>query len=415
MKNCNLLVLIFLTPLILYSQNSYSSSGTSGILFLRTPVSAYTTAMGEAFTAVADDENALFYNPSGLIKFSSSSLSLNHTEWFEDIRFDNIVFAYEFNFRLKAAISLSHMWLPAIQGKDEFGNSTHEITVSSTIIHSGFAYKIHPSFFLGIGAKFFSDNLAEVRTNGFAFDAGIYIYTLIHGLTFGASVQNIGGKVKYIDAAQNLPFTYRAGLAYMLPFSSFLLSADFVKSQDTEGYFCFGARYRYDDKFTLMVGNQFRSENTFTPSFGAGFSVTDQFHLTYAFSVPSDLGSTHRFGFKFEFNKPVRSYVTRRSPIVPEKPTQPEKSLESPRDITFLLYDNKLELRWKKQEDALYNVYGRDPDNKWVKLNSEPVKENYIVFYNPKSGKKYSFSVSAVVGEKESPLSKEVSIYVDQE
>jgi len=40
--------------------------GTTGATFLKLGVGSRPVAMGEAFVAVADDINALFWNPSGL-------------------------------------------------------------------------------------------------------------------------------------------------------------------------------------------------------------------------------------------------------------------------------------------------------------------------------------------------------------
>ena len=214
MKTIVQIFIITLFPIIVFSQNSVSTAGTSGLLFLRSGVSTRVSGLGEAFTAVADDENAILYNPAGLINLKSSVVSLNHTEWLEDIRFDNLIFAYKFNYKLSAAFAVSHMWLPAIQGKDEFGNNTEDINISSSILQLGMAYRVHPSIYLGVNTKYFHDNLADNIASGFAFDAGFYMYTFIRGLTFGLTAQNLGGKIKYISAKQKLPFTYRAGFAY---------------------------------------------------------------------------------------------------------------------------------------------------------------------------------------------------------
>lgn len=402
-----LLLLITFFPTVNWAQNSASSAGTSSLLFLRSAVSVRASGLAEAYTAVADDENAILYNPAGLANIAATSFSLNHTEWLEDIRFDNLIFAYKFNYKLSAAFSFAHMWLPAIQGKDQFGNNTNDINISSSIIQLGVAYKVHPSMYLGAGMKYFNDKLADNSASGLAFDAGFYMYTAVRGLTFGLSAQNIGGKVKYINSRQKIPFTYRAGLAYKISRLPLNFSLDFVKSTDTENYFNFGTEYIFDNKYSIQAGNQFRQNNTFTPSFGAGLKIKDQYNLFYSFASPSELGSTHRIGIKFEFDPPERTFTPRSSVSRPQP-------LPVPTGLTLLYYDNKLELNWQKDGNRLYNVYARDTENKWKKLNSEPIKENYIIFSNPRINKNYTFCITTVDDNRESSFSKEATIHVDK-
>lgn len=41
--------------------------------------------MGGAFTGIADDVSAIYYNPAGLIRLRTNELSLFHISWLVDI------------------------------------------------------------------------------------------------------------------------------------------------------------------------------------------------------------------------------------------------------------------------------------------------------------------------------------------
>src|SRR5690348_6207186 len=60
----------------------------TGAAFLKIGVGARPIAMGSAFTAQADDVNAIGWNPAGLGRMQRSELSATHTEWLSDLRYD---------------------------------------------------------------------------------------------------------------------------------------------------------------------------------------------------------------------------------------------------------------------------------------------------------------------------------------
>jgi hypothetical protein len=55
--------------------------GTSSAAFLQIPVGAKSIAMGSAFTAIADDGSAMFWNPGNLARLSKHTLFVHHSPW----------------------------------------------------------------------------------------------------------------------------------------------------------------------------------------------------------------------------------------------------------------------------------------------------------------------------------------------
>ncbi|MCB0281942.1 MAG: PorV/PorQ family protein [Calditrichaeota bacterium] len=409
MKKLTITIIFLLALTVTVSAQEPSKyAGTSSNIFLRAGLSTRVSGLGEAFTAVSDDENALFYNPAGLANISQGAVGLNHTQWFEDIKMDNLVFGYNFDNKLGVGISVAHMWMPAIQGKDNFGNPTGDINVSSSIINLGLGYKIHPSLYLGIGLKYFQDNLADFSVNGVALDAGLYMYTAIRGMTFGVSVQNLGGNIQYDQVQEKIPFSYRAGLAYKISGSGFRLAVDAVKSRDNDIAIGAGLEYTLMEAFSLRFGNQFRQDRKFQPGYGAGLNISDKYVIDYTYYAFEDLGNTHRVGFTFKFDLPGTNYrsksvYTRASSIVTRS--------RPPVSVTYALNRDKLVLNWSRVYGAEYNVYAKTgTEGPWQKLNSSQIKETKLEFKKPSGSNEIYFSVTSVINNVESAFSKEVKV-----
>lgn len=387
-----------------FAQSSASAAGLSSALFLRSAVSTRVAGLGEAYVAVADDENSLLYNPAGLARIIRPAFALNHTEWLEDIRFANLIYVQNIADGLGIGISLSHMYMPGISRIiDADGTEDGTIDVSTSIATIGAGYNLFRGFYIGTGIKYFHDNLAGYTADGVAFDAGFYSYTFLKGLTLGAAVQNVGAEIKYVKESYKIPFTYRAGLAYKLTNMPLQIALDMVKSQDSEYNFNLGCEYTFDQKYYLQVGNQLRTDSYFTPTFGAGLTYDNQYSLYYAFSVPSEIGFSHRIGLKFEFGS-----------ITSPKYVSPSVKLSAipPSNLTAKISNGNLFISWGSVPNATYNVYAKGAQNKWVKLTKSPIDDNYLVLKNPKKGKKYTFTVTTIKNDIESPYAKETIIYV---
>src|SRR5688572_21501094 len=66
-----------------------AGSGTSGGSFLNIPVGARAVAMGEAYTALADDVSSLYWNPAGLAFMRQSQASFMYNPSFNDLTYHN--------------------------------------------------------------------------------------------------------------------------------------------------------------------------------------------------------------------------------------------------------------------------------------------------------------------------------------
>ena len=93
-----IIMLVLLTALCLLASNSYAAFsrddvGTTGAPFLKIGVGARAIGMGEAYGGLADEVNAIYWNPAGLVNVQRRELSFMHAAWFASINYEYVAYA----------------------------------------------------------------------------------------------------------------------------------------------------------------------------------------------------------------------------------------------------------------------------------------------------------------------------------
>jgi hypothetical protein len=393
-------------PAIIWAQNSSTGAGSASNLLLRFPVSARVSGISEAYTGLANDENTILYNPAGLPNLNNTVISLNHAEWLEDIRIDNIIYGQKLTYNASIGVSITHMWMPAIQGKDQYGQATEDFNVSSSIIQFGLGYKIQRALYLGLTAKYFQDKLANYTATGFAFDIGVFMHTAIKNLTIGLSLQNFGDKIRYDKLNQEIPLTFRGGLAYHIMDKRLTISADIVKSSDTDINLYTGIEYNFQQSFFIRLGNQYSNSRSLSPSYGLGFVLKQYLETNYMFGNLEDLGMTHKIGFAFKFNSPSKD----NNYSIPKTiNSYTRKTSDIKNKVYMSALENELLLSWQNINNANYNIYVKtDAKNEWRKINETPQKSAFYKIKKPNKAGKYIFMVTYILNNQEYPISEEI-------
>jgi len=270
--------------------------------------------MGGAFAALADDENALFYNPAGL-------------GFLEEMRFGSF---YEPRFGASFGdlalvgknfgLGLVFFNLGGIEGRDAHDNVTETFTYGSsgTIAAGGMRLGDLPLPFglpnnlaLGLAAKLYQVSALEGGNgSGIALDLGflwaqdLRVGQLPLGLRLGAVIENLGLAVAYKSGySEGWPLGIRLGSA--LTVRDLTLALDL----ETRGIIHLGAEYRFTEvgqrfglgTLTLRVGGF--TQGGLVPTLGFGIQFKN-FQLDYAFIAYPQAPDTHRLSFAAEFKLP---------------------------------------------------------------------------------------------------------------
>jgi len=157
------------------------------------PFGARPAGMGDAFVSLADDGNALFWNPAGLPLLGHHELTTMHANPLGIPGYKNQTLGYVFPVSTSFALGGS-VFFEGLQDVDnatqlglEFGWTTYQLSS---------AYRLNERFSIGLSAKFVQIRVSEDQQlqnspSGFGFDLGaLYI---VKKWRFGALWQDAGG------------------------------------------------------------------------------------------------------------------------------------------------------------------------------------------------------------------------------
>lgn len=292
-----------------------SFSKADGIFLIISP-GARQVAMGSAFTGIADDATAMYYNPGGLafsedvnIGFMNpSSLLLGHPAWLPGL-YSGMKHAYIGGLvplpigRGSLGIGYTYLSTGETIGIDSVGNEIGRWETYDYALILSYGEKVTQNLGVGVSLKYIYSFLApdEViwlvlhqkhgRTaKTFAFDWGMLYKTSIPGLSVGISYQNLGSEgLSYVGAGilDTIPSLVRAGLGFsaipllkknLPPFILDLnFSVDLVKSLVGEKHkiwYSGGAEITLENKFSLRGGYFYDKEGKRVGiTYGCGMTI----------------------------------------------------------------------------------------------------------------------------------------------
>lgn len=258
--------------------------GTTGANFLKIGVGARATAMGEAFTAIADDGTALYWNPAGLAQLEDPELSAMYNLWFQEIKQGYLSLAFPL---LGGALGLgaNYVDMGEIEGRDEQGNPTGDFGASDVHVFLGYANRLLGRLMFGASGGALQDKIEEDQEIAYLGNVGLLLAT--EYLSLGIAAQNIGSKL----GSDPLPLILRGGLSARLgPLS---LAGDVVSPQDDDLYYCAGLEWWIGGILALRAGYKTDQDIGEGISAGMGFKIRE-ISIDYAYVPYNDLGNTHR-------------------------------------------------------------------------------------------------------------------------
>lgn len=291
-------------------QNVYA--GVTGAAFLNIPPDSKASAMGNAYTALADDIGALWWNPSGLARLDTHELTGTHAEWLAGTRYDYIGYAHPLTEGV-IGVSVSMLDMGGIESRDEAGTARGNFTARDLSINFAYARVLNAGTRLGITIKFISQRIEAYEAIGYAVDLGGITALNIGGLDLGYGIYNLGPKMRFVSESYHLPLRMSLGLGYRVSGIRIALDANRdYHAQKTS--FLLGMEYSVVSEVSLRMGytrNALRNNSDKSSraddvlsayGINAGFGI-QLFgkQLDYAFVPYGDLGSTHRISFSSKF------------------------------------------------------------------------------------------------------------------
>ena len=257
------------------------------------PVGPRAIGMGGAFSAIADDGSALFWNPAGLVGVGHQELAISHANVFGTGNKDDLAsFVVPLSSRLVTATDWYHS-----------GFDDNELAFSENRLTLGAALKIRPWLWAGTSAKLLTrgtslDGLSIVSGRGFGLDAGL-LASLADDWRLGLVAQDLTGTdVRSSDGAVESAYARNLRLA-----TAFRLPRVGTAAFDADDRWHFGLEVTPHPSLALRLGAErdWSGIDDVTWSMGLGFKVGPA-RVDWARVMPPTLDATDHFSLALEFS-----------------------------------------------------------------------------------------------------------------
>lgn len=282
-------------------------SGTNGAAFLNIGVGARAAAMGEAYTAVADDAYATVWNPAGLARLPRPEVAATHTQWMQSGRHDVLAGAYPTSVGTfgMSAVTLSFEGIEKRSADTDVAEGTFGSLDAAYELAYG--HTVGDRLSLGLGVSYVRQTLNGVSAGAPTGTVGALWQTPLSFLTLGAAVRNIGGSIQFEEEGDPLPVTAAFGAAARFMNKKVLVSADVrqVKNEDVKvgaGLEVSPALYK-DAVGHLRAGYRSDLQDTTDASgisLGLGVGFT-HWGFDASWAPYGVLGDTFRYSFRYVF------------------------------------------------------------------------------------------------------------------
>lgn len=297
--------------------SSLNKTGTTAAQFLKIGVGPRAIGMGGAFTASANDINAMYWNPAGLSRMNAKEAYFNHVDWILDVKMDYAGFAMDVSDlgTLGAFISVLTMDDMPVRTLQQPEGTGELFSAGSIVIGVSYARNLTDEFSIGFSAKYIGEHIWNESAKTFAIDLGTqYIIPFLNEFRLGASISNFGPKMKMAgrDIIQvttvgagdgnrintdlqldefELPLLFRIGIAVDAIKSTdnrLTLAADAIHPNDNSEYVNAGFEYTWNEIFFLRGGYKslFEQDGEQGLTFGAGinYRVFDTFKIKFDYA-----------------------------------------------------------------------------------------------------------------------------------
>ena len=244
--------------------------------------------MGGTFAAIADDANAVYWNPAGLGMLKNREFTGMYSQFFnyEYLAYVNPIESF-------GTFGISGYYYQYLEKPENFSD------IWDTALMLSYGKAVNNNTSVGFSAKFLNKTLYEkndpsniynsaistISRSGFCMDVGV-LYKISEELYLAAVVQNLSASVfMSTDAVKDEPWkaqplNYRIGASLKLFDDIVTLGFDLNLPEGSENFVCFGGEYWILDWVALRMGYNSREGQNQGIHFGVGIG-NENIHLDW--------------------------------------------------------------------------------------------------------------------------------------
>ena len=266
------IIMALLAVSLFVPQLDAGEAGSTGAVFLKLPTGSRPIAMGENFIAVADDSNAIYWNPAGMCQLENGELMFMHSTYFATIMYDYVAAAFPIGKFMAAGVAFNIITMDDLDtysgALDAFGNPIKgdSFGVKLGTGYAAFSYKLTPRLLTGLSLKYIfqrvsGNDIGSYSSNSFAADLGV-IYRVWRRLSAAMVVQNLGVDAKFSgenledSSGDPLPLMVKFGVSYGI--ENGVLAMDGTWPVDNKITIGLGGEYWYRQLLAVRVGYKYQ-------------------------------------------------------------------------------------------------------------------------------------------------------------
>ena len=312
-------------------------TGTMAAKFLSTDIGSRAVGMGGAFTAIANDGSAMFWNPAGIGFNQLRKFYVNHSNWIADISFDYFSLSIPIGENKYIGLNVTSVTMGEME-VTRYGNENTGETFMASDHAFGLTYSLNltDKFSIGLNGKFIQEKIANSYANGFALDLGT-LFKTPYGFRLGTSISNFGPKMKMsgddllvaidIDESMDgnnesvtgylatekfdLPLLLRVGISDDLLIGKAIRmtwALDANSPNDNQNYINAGIEIGLLNELVIFRGgihSIFLDDKQNQFSYGIGIQPPlmkrNALQINYAFEMLKHLGDTHQISMEISY------------------------------------------------------------------------------------------------------------------
>jgi hypothetical protein len=271
--------------------------------------------LGDGLVGLADDSSALFFNPAGLGKLQSATLSINHNSYLAGTFEETLLFGMPAGPLGGFGAALQYVGWGSLDQRDVNGVPLGSFSDSDVSLSLGWGHEVARDFSLGLALHATQQKIVDSLYTDLSGDVGA-LWTpsrdIRAGLAFTGLSTSINGSTLAQDlhAGLSVRFHLNQGASVLSMLAGYWEPNGVSKLQgglegDLEGHYFLRVGYQ-----GALTDNQIGGLTGLTA--GAGLKL-GTVSLDYAFVPYGDLGTSHRVSLGYEFPNPT--------PVVPKPVT----------------------------------------------------------------------------------------------
>lgn len=316
------------------TSENFNNEGSTGSVFQKIWVGARSAGMGGAYSALADDITALYWNPAGIAKLQGTNVGASYSRWFADITHNYVGAVIPISEKYRVGVSLAVVDYGSMERttlERDFNGGT--FNANDLAVGVSLAGALTERFSFGATVKYVRNAILDLAADGIAFDAGSMYQTDFYNMKISMALTNLGGERAFEGNSLSLlatnmnfnsvqrpldtrlatnpypiPLSFRIGAAtdiFQGKMEDQLLNMafDFAAHSDGPETINLGAEYVWNNLLALRAGYAFNQDQLGLGA-GVGFRYkSEDFNgnIDYAINPTLSLGLIHRISIAAMF------------------------------------------------------------------------------------------------------------------